>query len=130
MNWKPQHPAFQLLLAAFQQQSIPVYVVGGVVRDHLLGHKDKVTDLDLVVEHSAIPLARQVADRLGWAFYPLDELRDVARLVFTARVDLYSDRRQRESRWCCPAIPIPTPMASADQPATELALRPTLATGC
>ncbi len=86
MNWKPQHPAFQLLLAAFQQQSIPVYVVGGVVRDHLLGHKDKVTDLDLVVEHSAIPLARQVADRLGWAFYPLDELRDVARLVFTANI--------------------------------------------
>ncbi len=84
MNWKPNHPAFHLLLTAFQQQNVPVYVVGGVVRDHLLGHQDKVTDLDLVVEHSAIPLARQVADRLGWAFYPLDEIRDVARLVFTA----------------------------------------------
>lgn len=84
MNWKPQHPAFGALLAAFLQQQVPVYVVGGVVRDFLLGQKDKITDLDLVVEHSAIPLARQVADRLGWAFYPLDEMRDVARLVFTA----------------------------------------------
>lgn len=84
MNWKPQHPAFGALLSAFLQQHVPVYVVGGVVRDFFLGQKDKITDLDLVVEHSAIPLARQVADRLGWAFYPLDELRDVARLVFTA----------------------------------------------
>lgn len=84
MNWKPKHPAFQALLSAFLQQKVPVYVVGGVVRDFLLDSTDKVTDLDLVVEHSAIPLARQVADRLGWAFYPLDELRDVARLVFTA----------------------------------------------
>ena len=86
MNWKPKHPAFQALLAAFLQQNVPVYVVGGVVRDFLLGSTDKVTDLDLVVEHSAIPLARRVADRLGWAFYPLDEARDVARLVFTANI--------------------------------------------
>lgn len=86
MNWKPSHPAFQTLLSAFLQQNVPVYVVGGVVRDFLLGSQDKTTDLDLVVEHSAIPLARRVADRLGWAFYPLDEARDVARLVFTANI--------------------------------------------
>lgn len=86
MNWKPKHSAFQALLSAFLQQGIPLYVVGGVVRDHLLGQQEKVTDLDLVVEHSAIPLARQVADRLGWAFYPLDEARDVARLVFSANI--------------------------------------------
>ena len=41
-------------------------------------------DMDVVVEHSALQVARQVADRLGWAFYPLDAERDVARLVFTA----------------------------------------------
>ncbi|MBX3015224.1 MAG: HD domain-containing protein [Caldilineaceae bacterium] len=86
MNWKPQHPAFRALLAALLQQNVPVYIVGGVVRDFFLGTGQKLADLDLVVEHSAIPLARQVADRLGWAFYPLDELRDVARLVFTANL--------------------------------------------
>jgi poly(A) polymerase len=86
MNWKPHHPAFQMLLTAFLHQNVPLYIVGGVVRDHLLGKQEKITDLDLVVEHSAIPLARRVADQLGWAFYPLDEQRDVARLVFTANI--------------------------------------------
>ncbi|MCB0122135.1 MAG: HD domain-containing protein, partial [Caldilineaceae bacterium] len=55
-----------------------------VVRDHLLERRDKLTDLDLMVMEPALPIARAVADQLGWAFYPLDELRDVARLVFTA----------------------------------------------
>ena len=41
-----------------------------------------LTDLDLALAQPAIPTARRVADALGWAFYPLDEARDVARLVF------------------------------------------------
>lgn len=61
-----------------------VYVVGGAVRDALLGRSRSAGDLDLVVAHSAIPIARRVADRLGWAFYGLDDARDVARLVFSA----------------------------------------------
>ncbi|MEZ4864785.1 MAG: HD domain-containing protein [Caldilineaceae bacterium] len=84
MEWKPQHPAFQALLTALLQQTRPVYVVGGVVRDHLLGRQQKVTDLDIVVERSALAIGQRVADQLGWAYYPLDEARDVARLVFTA----------------------------------------------
>ena len=54
------------------------------MRDYLLGRAGGVQDLDVVVAHSAIPVARRVADRLGWAFYPLDGDRDVARLIFTA----------------------------------------------
>jgi poly(A) polymerase len=84
MNWKPKHPAFQALLTALCSEISPAYVVGGVVRDHLLGRDKGLTDLDVAVPHSAIPVARRVADRLGWAFYPMDEGRDVARLVFTA----------------------------------------------
>lgn len=93
MEWKPEHPAFQRLLRAFLQQVPTVYVVGGVVRDHLLREQaqqtqttkqNPLTDLDLAVDHPTLPVARQVADELGWAFYPLDETRDVARLVFTA----------------------------------------------
>lgn len=86
MQWKPQHPAFRHLLAALLQQHTPVYVVGGVVRDYLLGQQDKVNDLDLVIDSAALPLAKRVADQLGWAFYPLDEAREVARLVFTANI--------------------------------------------
>lgn len=83
MQWQPKHPAFRALLDAVLAEAAPVYAVGGVVRDHLLGRRDKLTDLDLVVETAALPTARRVADRLGWAFYPLDQARDVARLVFT-----------------------------------------------
>jgi tRNA nucleotidyltransferase/poly(A) polymerase len=84
MNWKPKHPAFQTLLQAISQEISPAYVVGGAVRDHLLGRDDRIVDIDVAVPHSANPVARRVADRLGWAYYPLDEARDVARLVFTA----------------------------------------------
>lgn len=59
-----------------------VYVVGGIVRDLLLGRRPAHYDLDLVVEQNALAAARRVADRLGWAYYPMDETRDVARLIF------------------------------------------------
>ncbi len=95
------------VLDAFMAERASVYIVGGAVRDHLLGistipgwthtgvdgqtgdgaslpHSLKptsTTDLDLVLEGPVLPLARRVADRLGWAYYPLDEKRDVARLI-------------------------------------------------
>ncbi len=84
MYWKPDQPAFQRLLSAFLKKVPTVYVVGGVVRDHLLGGQKKVTDLDLMIDQVTLPVARAVADELGWAYYPLDEARDVARLIFTA----------------------------------------------
>lgn len=84
MNWQPKHPAFQALLIALCSEISPAYVVGGAVRDHLMGRDKGISDLDVAVPHSAIPVARRVADRLGWAFYPMDEARDVARLVFSA----------------------------------------------
>lgn len=94
MDWQPTNPAFQHLLRAFLAKADIVYAVGGVVRDYLLaesarvehktGPDSKVTDLDLMVDQPALPIARAVADQLGWAFYPLDEARDVGRLVFTA----------------------------------------------
>ncbi|MCB0152163.1 MAG: CCA tRNA nucleotidyltransferase, partial [Caldilineaceae bacterium] len=84
MQWKPQQPAFEALLNALAGEVQPLYLVGGVVRDALLGRTAGVSDLDVIVERDALTVARRVADRLGWAFYPLDEGRDVARLVFTA----------------------------------------------
>jgi len=82
--WSPRHPALQSLLTALSSEATPLFVVGGAVRDHLLGRQTAQTDLDVAVEHSALSIARRVADRLGWAFYPLDTERDVARLIFTA----------------------------------------------
>jgi tRNA nucleotidyltransferase/poly(A) polymerase len=84
MDWTLQQPAFVELLAAFRQDHAQVYLVGGAVRDLLLGRQLSRNDLDIVVEHDALSAARRVADRLGWAYYPMDEARDVARLVFAA----------------------------------------------
>jgi poly(A) polymerase len=82
--WSPNHSALHSLLTALSAIADPIYIVGGVVRDYLLGVKDTINDLDVVVEHSALQTARRVADQLGWAYYPLDAERDVARLVFLA----------------------------------------------
>lgn len=83
-GWTPTHPAFVTLLNALAAETDPLYVVGGVVRDALLAKTQRLTDLDVVVAAHANPVARRVADRLGWAYYPLDAERDMARLVFTA----------------------------------------------
>ena len=74
-------PRFQPLLMGLLERRSPVYVVGGAVRDYLLGRDRYLTDLDLALAGPVLPLARELADRCGWAFYPLDEERDVARLV-------------------------------------------------
>lgn len=81
--WQLPHPAWQELLATLRREAAPIYLVGGAVRDLLLGHAFAITDVDIVVEGGALQHARRAADLLGWAYYPLDESRDVARLVFT-----------------------------------------------
>ena len=60
-------------------QDRPAWLVGGYVRDRLLGRASH--DLDIVVPNGGLALARRVADRLGGAFYPLDEERDTGRAI-------------------------------------------------
>src|SRR5262245_24822409 len=59
----------------------PIHLVGGAVRDHLLGRPAK--DLDFVLKSGAIRAARSVSARLGGDFYILDEARDTARILTT-----------------------------------------------
>ena len=55
------------------------YIVGGYVRDLLLGRETR--DLDLVVSRDALALAQETANELGGAFVLLDEERHTARVV-------------------------------------------------
>ncbi len=57
----------------------PLYLVGGTVRDSLLGRATH--DLDFAVPSGAIKLARRIADKLPGAFFPLDDETDTARIV-------------------------------------------------
>jgi tRNA nucleotidyltransferase (CCA-adding enzyme) len=56
-------------------------LVGGAVRDALLGRLRQHPDLDLVVSGDAIALARSLARRIGGSCVVLDAERSMARLV-------------------------------------------------
>lgn len=56
-----------------------IYLVGGAVRDMLLGRA--VKDFDFLVPENAIQLGRRVANALGTGFYPLDVVRDFGRVL-------------------------------------------------
>ena len=56
-----------------------LYLVGGAVRDLLLEKPSH--DFDFVLPSKAMATARRVANALGAAFYPLDESRDVGRVI-------------------------------------------------
>lgn len=60
---------------------IPVYVVGGAVRDALLGRVSY--DLDLAVPEGAVELAFAIGDALHVPAYVLDAERDVGRVILT-----------------------------------------------
>ena len=60
-------------------RGVESYLVGGVVRDALLGRG--TTDLDLAVAGDARELARGLADTLGGKYVLLDEIHQVARAV-------------------------------------------------
>ena len=83
MNEYPLRPwpeAVEEVRAALPADAREVYLVGGAVRDWLLGRP--LYDVDLLVPRGALALARTLANRLGAAFYPLDAERGFGRLVW------------------------------------------------
>jgi len=62
-----------------QQRNIDCYVVGGFVRDGLLGRTN--SDIDIVVAGDAIAIASEVAQALQGKMVPLDEENQVARVI-------------------------------------------------
>ena len=101
MHMLPEGPLFSILSAAASRQGelllqvlaperwpfdpalLPAEtaLVGGAVRDALLGRLRQHPDLDLVVSGDAIALARSLASRCGGSCVVLDRERCMARLV-------------------------------------------------
>lgn len=87
--------ASRALAAAMRLMDVPVSLVGGAVRDALLGIPHG-PDLDLVVEGDAIDLARRLGRALG-AFVVAHERFGTATLELPhgGEIDLVSARRER-----------------------------------
>ncbi len=67
----------------------PVYLVGGAVRDAILGRKREYLDLDFIVPQNAVKFARKLAAHYKAGFVLLDKERQIARVVFpNATVDI------------------------------------------
>jgi poly(A) polymerase len=58
-----KHPVFETIARAGQEMNLPVYVIGGFVRDILLERPSR--DVDIVVLGSGIGLAEKVAHLMG-----------------------------------------------------------------
>ena len=65
-------------------QPTQAYLVGGAVRDMLLNRP--IYDLDFALPEGTIPVAKQVADRLGGGFFVLDNERETCRVILTNEV--------------------------------------------
>lgn len=83
----------------------PAYLVGGAVRDALLGRRSEYLDLDFVLPNNAVNTARKIARHYQAGFVLLDAERQIARVVFKqATVDfaqqegdcLETDLRRRD----------------------------------
>ncbi len=93
---------------------VPVYLVGGAVRDALLGRVSH--DLDFVVPEDGIRLSFAIANRIGEPAYILDKERDTGRVVLAEQAtmldfacfrgpDLEADLRARDFTVNALAIP-------------------------
>lgn len=101
----PFAPLLDEVRPLLEQQGQPVYLVGGAVRDALLGRVSH--DLDFVVPRDAVSLTFRLADAIGAPAYVLDEQRDTGRIVLSSEKtmldfaryrgsDLFADLRDRD----------------------------------
>ncbi|MBD2342561.1 CCA tRNA nucleotidyltransferase [Anabaena subtropica] len=60
----------------------PAYMVGGAVRDAILGRSREYLDLDFVIPSNAVKVARAIAHHYQAGFVLLDPVRRIARVVF------------------------------------------------
>jgi poly(A) polymerase len=86
------------------KKEIPAFIVGGFVRDMLLGHA--TADIDIAVAADALEVARDVATALGGTYVRLDDVNRTGRVVLpdkkwqvdftTLKQDIAHDLAQRD----------------------------------
>ncbi|MSP14098.1 MAG: CCA tRNA nucleotidyltransferase [Chloroflexi bacterium] len=84
-NGKAARGIVKQVQAFLREAEVEAYLVGGSVRDHLLGKE--LHDLDFAVSDDAMRLSRRFADLVGGAFVPLDTQNATARVVLRFEED-------------------------------------------
>ena len=74
-----EHPAVSAVRGLAAARGIPILLVGGAVRDALLG--EPMRDFDFAVQGDPVSLGRAAANRLGGDFYVMDAERGTARVL-------------------------------------------------
>jgi poly(A) polymerase len=80
LAFEPDHLNLLALIASECEQNQEVYLVGGAVRDALLG--ESLHDMDFVLADNPTALAKRLANRLNAGFFVLDDERHTARVVY------------------------------------------------
>jgi poly(A) polymerase len=111
----------QRLGALAAQQGVPLFVVGGTIRDVCLGRA--VHDIDMAMPGDVMGFARRFADDLGAAYVPLDPERGEVRVVYRRLFevdfsrfkgdDLEADLRHRDFTLNALACPLSTFLTSS-----------------
>ena len=57
------------------------YLVGGYIRDIILGREPEKVDFDIVVPFKAIEIGQNIADNIGSKIIILDQKREVVRII-------------------------------------------------
>lgn len=80
-DFSPYQRILDIVRTQAQMRRTPAILIGGAVRDALLGKP--LHDLDFAVQGNGIGLARAVADALDGAFYIMDAERGTARVILS-----------------------------------------------
>ncbi len=70
---------WEFLLKELPLESI---LVGGYIRDLLLGTRNQLLDIDIVVPDNALDLCKRISKKFNCKFVVLDEERNVGRIIF------------------------------------------------
>jgi tRNA nucleotidyltransferase/poly(A) polymerase len=62
-------PIIEQVAAIARQKKVPLYLVGGAIRDLLLGRQ--VNDYDFVLKKIKMPFLNQLRDRMGASLFPM-----------------------------------------------------------
>jgi putative nucleotidyltransferase with HDIG domain len=121
---------------------ITAYLVGGAVRDALLGRE--IHDIDIILSGDVLSIARRVGNAIKAAYYPLDINRQMARLVLSCQdgskmkldfavmqgADLESDLRSRDFTINALALPLAESAALIDPLGGAFDLRQKILRAC